>query len=192
MRGASSGRARQFHGHAADVHALQGQRREIVLHQKNLDRRRWSVKRDILRDSKDTFLPALEAQIATSHSDYGHTVLLRTYSAAEWTESDGDNTTLCEVLEKTDILERVANCLAPGFFKCRVRPANVHGRPAVPHVVRVYQIIARFYANGVEASKPPCTCVCSHLTDGFCRVCGGHNVLAAQHQINNPEDEESE
>jgi len=59
-------------------------------------------------------------------------------------------------------------------------------------VVRVYQVIARFYANGVEPEKPPCTCVCSHLTDGFCRVCGGHNVLVVQHQINNPEDEAEE
>jgi hypothetical protein len=166
--------------------------RQIVLHQKLLDRRRWSVRRDILRDAKERFLPALEAAIATSHTDSGHTVVLCTYSAAEWTEPDGDNTTLCEVLEKTDVLQRVANCLAPGFFKCHVRTANVHGRPAVPHVVRVYQVIARFYANGVEPEKPPCTCVCSHLTDGFCCVCGGHNVLAAHHQINNPEDEDSE
>jgi len=176
------------------IEALRGLvfQRQIVLHQKNLDRRRWSVRRDILRDAKDRFLPALEAAIAMSHTDSGHTVVLCTYSAAEWTEPDGDNTTLSEVLEKTDVLQRVANCLAPGFFKCHVRPANVHGRPAVPHVVRVYQIIARFYANGVEPEKPPCTCVCSHLTDGFCRVCGGHNVIAAQHQINNPEDEDSE
>jgi len=176
------------------IEALRGLivERSIVLHQKNLDRRRWSVRRDILRDAKDRFLPALEAAIATSHSDSGHTVVLCTYSAAEWTEPDGDNTTLSEVLEKTDVLQRVANCLAPGFFKCHVRPANVHGRPAVPHVVRVYQVIARFYANGVEPEKPPCTCVCSHLTDGFCRVCGGHNVIAAHHQINNPEDEDSE
>jgi hypothetical protein len=175
---------------ANNIDALRGlvEERSRVLHQKNLDRRRWSVRRDILRDAKESFLPALEAAIAMSHGDYGHTVILRTYSAAEWTESDGDNTTLFEVLEKTDVLQRVENCLAPGFFKCRVRPANVHGRPAVPHVVRVYQIIARFYAGGVEAEKPPCTCVCSHLTDGFCAVCGGHNVLAPAQQINNPED----
>jgi hypothetical protein len=173
---------------ANKIDALRGLvvQRELVLHQKRLDNRRWSVRRDILRDAKDSFLPALEAAIAKSHNDYGHTVLLRTYSVADWEEADGDGITLCEVLEKTDVLQRVANCLAPGFFKCHVRPANVHGRPAVPHVVRVYQVIARFYAGGVEAAKPPCTCVCSHLTDGFCGVCGGHNVR----QINNPEDEE--
>jgi len=164
--------------------------RGIVLHQKLLDRRRWSVRRDILRDAKDRFLPALEAAIAMSHSDSGHTVVLCTYSAAEWEEADGDGITVGEVLEKTDVLQRVANCLAPGFFKCHVRPANVHGRPAVPHVVRVYQVIARFYANGVEPAKPPCTCVCSHLTDGFCGTCGGHNIRAPQ--INNPEDEAEE
>ena len=162
--------------------------RDLVLHQKRLDNRRWSVRRDILRDAKNSFLPALETSIAESHSEHGHTVLLRTYSAAEWEKIDVDNTSLGEVLKRTDVLERVANCLAPGFFKCHVRPANVHGRPAVPHVVRVYQVIARFYAGGVEAAKPPCTCVCSHLTDGFCGVCGGHNVR----QINNPEDEEEE
>jgi len=117
-------------------------------------------------------------------------VVLRTYSVNEWEETDCDGIELGEVFSKTDVLARVANCLAPGFFKCHVRPTNVHGRPAVPHVVRVYQIIARFYANGVEPEKPPCTCVCSHLTDGFCGVCGGHNIRAPQ--INNPEDEAEE
>ena len=163
-------------------------KRQRVVHQKNLDARRWSVRRSVMRDVKDTFLPALEAAIAKAHSDYSHFVVLRTYSIAEWEEADCDGIEFGEVFEKTDVLERVANCLAPGFFKCRVRPSNVHGRPAVPHVVRVYQVIARFYAGGVEAAKPPCTCVCSHLTDGFCGVCGGHNVR----QINNPEDEEDE
>jgi len=150
--------------------------RQRVIHQKNLDSRRWSVRRDVMRGVKDTFLPALEAAIAKSHSDYGHTVILRTYSVDEWEKTDCDGITLGEVLEKTDVLQRVSNCLAPGFFNCRVRPANVHGRPAVPHVVRVYQIIAHFYADGMEYVKPPCTCVCSYLTDGFCDVCGGHNV----------------
>ena len=162
--------------------------RDLVLHQKRLDNRRWSVRRAVMRDVKDSFLPALETSIAKSHSDYGHTVVLRSYSVADWEEADGDGITLGEVLKKTDVLQRVANCLAPGFFKCHVRNATVHGRPAVPHLVRVYQVIARFYANGVEAEKPPCTCVCSFLTDGFCGVCGGHNVR----QINNPEDEASE
>lgn len=164
-------------------------KRSEILHQNLLNRRRWNVRRAVLRDVKDTFLPALEAAIAKSHSDYGHTVVLRTYSVDEWEEADGDGITLGEVFRKTDVLARVANCLAPGFFQCHVSPRAVSGRPAVHHLVRVYEIIARFYAGGVEAEKPPCTCVCSHLTDGFCRVCGGHNVLAAP-QINNPEDEE--
>jgi hypothetical protein len=171
-----------------DLRGLVAQR-ERVIHQNLLNRRRWNVRRAVLRDVKDTFLPALEAAIAKSHSDYGHTVVLRTYSVDEWEEADGDGITLGEVFRKTDVLARVANCLAPGFFQCHVSPRAVSGRPAVHHLVRVYEIIARFYAGGVEAEKPPCTCVCSHLTDGFCRVCGGHNVLAAP-QINNPEDEE--
>jgi hypothetical protein len=162
--------------------------RERVVHQKRLDSRRWNVRRAVMRGVKDTFLPALEAAIAKSHSDHGHTVVLRTYSNDEWEETDGDGITLGEVFRKTDVLQRVANCFAPGFFKCHVRPRAVSGRPAVHHLVRVYEVIARFHASGVEADKPPCTCVCSHLTDGFCRVCGGHNVLSPQ--INNPEDEE--
>uniref|UniRef100_A0A6C0BB55 Uncharacterized protein n=1 Tax=viral metagenome TaxID=1070528 RepID=A0A6C0BB55_9ZZZZ len=165
-------------------------KRERVVHQKRLDSRRWSVRRAVMRDVKDSFLPALEAAIAKSHSDYSHAVVLRTYSIAEWEEADCDGIELGDVFEKTDVLARVANCLAPGFFKCRVRPRAVSGRPAVHHLVRVYEIVARFYANGTEAEKPPCTCVCSYLTDGFCDTCGGHNVRAAQHQINNPEDEE--
>jgi len=166
--------------------------RNIVLHQKRLDSRRWNVRRNMMQDVKDSFLPALEAAIAKSHSDYGHKVVLRTYSVAEWEEADGDGITLGEVLKKTDVLQRVANCLALGFFKCHVSTRAVSGRPAVHHLVRVYEVIARFYADGVEPEKPPCTCVCSYLTDGFCRVCGGHNVRAAQPQINNPEDEEDE
>jgi hypothetical protein len=146
--------------------------RERVIHQKNLDRRRWSVRRAVMRDVKDSFLPALEAAIGKSHSDYGHTVVLRTYSVAEWTETDCDDISLGEVFEKTDVLERVANCLAPGFFKCHVRPTIARQRMRA----RVYEIVARFYAGGIEAEKPPCTCVCSYLTDGFCDVCGGHNV----------------
>ena len=161
--------------------------REIVVHQKRLDSRRWSARRDVLRNVKDTFLPALEAAIAKSHSDYSHAVVLRTYSLAEWEETDCDDISLGEVLEKTDVLQRVANCLAPGFFKCRVRP-TVARQPGMR--ARVYEIIARFYAEGIEADKPPCTCVCSYLTDGFCETCGGHNVRAPQ--INNPEDEEEQ
>jgi hypothetical protein len=157
--------------------------RERVVHQKRLDSRRWNVRRAVLRDVKDTFLPALESAIAKSHSEYGRTVVLRTYSNDEWEETDVEHITLGEVFRKTDVLQRVANCLAPGFFKCHVRP-----RSAVHHLVRVYEVIARFHASGVEADKPPCTCVCADLTDGFCRVCGGHNVLSPQ--INNPEDEE--
>jgi hypothetical protein len=175
---------------ANKIDALRGLvvQRDIVLRQKRRDGRRWSVRRDILRDAKNSFLPALEAAIAKSHSDHGHSVVLRTYSRAEWTESDGDDITLGEVIEKTDVLQRVANCLAPGFFKCHVRHATASGRPAVHHLVHVYEIVARFYADGVEAEKPPCTCICAHLTNGFCRVCGGHNVP----QINNPEDEEDD
>ena len=157
--------------------------REIFVHQKRLDSRRWSVRRDILRETKDTFLPALEAAIAKSHSDYGHRVVLRTYSWSEWEAGDRDDTTLREVLEKTDVLQRVANCLAPGFFKCTIRPR-------MQNLVRVYEVVAHFYAEGVEAAKPPCTCVCDYLTDGFCGVCGGHNVL--EPQINNPEEEQAE
>jgi len=175
------------------IAALRSQvvKRNIVLHQNDLDRRRWSVRRDVLRDAKDTFLPALKAAIAKSHSDYSHAVVLRSYSVAEWEETDADNNALSEVFEKTDVLARIANCLAPGFFKCRVRP-TVARQPGMR--VRVYEIVARFYANGVEAEKPPCTCVCSHLTDGFCETCGGHNVRdpraeeESAPQINNPED----
>jgi len=159
--------------------------RNRVLHQNRLDSRRWSVRRDVMRDAKDTFLPALEAAIAKSHSDYGHTVILRTYSVDEWEETDADDISLSEVLEKTDVLQRVANCLAQGFFKCHVQ-STVARQPGIR--VRVYQVIARFYADGVEAEKPSCTCVCSYLTDGFCDVCGGHNVRAPAQQINNPED----
>ena len=166
-------------------------KRNIVLHQKCLDARRWGVQRDILVAAQDTFLPALEAAIAKSHSKYGHQVVLRTYMDDEWEWEDSDGITLGEILKKTDVLERVANCLAPGFFKCHVRPA-VERQPGIR--VRVYEIVARFYADGVEAEKPPCTCVCSHLTDGFCDTCGGHNVRdpraekESAPQINNPED----
>jgi len=162
-------------------------KRNIVVHQKNLDARRWNVRRSVMRDVKDSFLPALETAIAKAHSDYSHFVVLRTYSVAEWEEADCDGIELGEVFEKTDVLQRVANCLAPGFFKCRVRP-TVARQPGMR--VRVYEIVARFYADGIEAEKPPCTCVCSHLTDGFCGTCGGHNVRAPQ--INNPEDEAEE
>jgi hypothetical protein len=161
-------------------------KRNIVIHQNDLDRLRWSVRRNIMRDVKDTFLPALGAAIAKSHGDYGHSVVLRTYSVAEWEETDADDISLGEVLKKTDVLQRVANCLAPGFFKCHVRP-TVARQPGIR--VRVYEIVARFYADGVEPEKPPCTCVCSYLTDGFCETCGGHNVRVAR-QINNPEDED--
>ena len=166
-------------------------KRQRVVHQKNLDARRWGVRRDVLVAAQDTLLPALEAAIAKSHSDYGHTVVLRTYSVAEWEGEDADGITLGEVFEKTDVLARIANCLAPGFFKCRVRP-TVARQPGIR--VRVYEIVARFYADGVEAEKPPCTCVCSHLTDGFCDTCGGHNIRdpraeeESAPQINNPED----
>jgi hypothetical protein len=165
-------------------------KRSEVLHQDLLNRRRWNVRRDVLRNAKDTFLPALEAAIARSHTDYGQSVVLRTYTNDEWEEEDADGITLGEVFKKTDVLARVANCLAPGFFQCRVSPRAVSGRPAVQHLVRVWQIVARFHAGGVEAEKPPCTCVCSYLTDGFCDICGGHNVRMPQ--INNPEDEASE
>ena len=139
----------------------------------------------MLRDVKDTFLPALEAAIARSQTDWGQSVVLRTYTNDEWNEEFADGITLGEVFRETDVLARVANCLAPGFFQCRVS-----GRPAAQHLVRVWQIVARFHAGGVAAEKPPCTCVCPHLTDGFCDVCGGHNVRAPQ--INNPEDEAEE
>jgi hypothetical protein len=172
-----------------NIAALRGLvvKRERVIHQMNLDARRWSVRRAVMRDVKDSFLPALEAAIAKSHSEYSHTVVLRTYSVAEWEETDCDGIELGEVFSKTDVLQRVANCLAPGFFKCHVRP-TVARQPGIR--VRVYEIVARFYAGGVEAAKPPCTCVCSYLTDGFCDICGGHNVLVPQPQINNPEDED--
>ena len=163
--------------------------RERILHQKRLDGRRWGVQRDILVAAQDTLLPALEAAIAKSYSHYGHTVVLRTYSYSEMEWVDDHDICLREVLEKTDVLERVANCLAPGFFKCYVRPTTVR-QPGAQ--VRIYEVIARFYADGVEAAKPPCTCVCAHLTDGFCGVCGGHNVRIPRPQINNPEDEEAE
>jgi hypothetical protein len=174
---------------SANISALRRlvEEREIVVHQRRLDSRRWSVRRDVMRDVKDSFLATLEAAIAKSHSDYGHTVVLRTYSLAEWEETDGDGIALDEIFKKTDVLQRVANCLAPGFFKCRVRP-TVARQPGMRP--RIYEIIARFYADGIEAAKPPCTCVCSYLTDGFCDVCGGHNVRVPQ--INNPEDEEEE
>jgi len=171
------------------IEALRGLvlNRERVIHQKNLDARRWSVRRAVMRDVKDTFLPALEAAIAKSHSEYSHTVVLRTYSVNEWEETDCDGIELGEVFSKTDVLARVANCLAPGFFKCHVRP-TVARQPGIR--VRVYEIVARFYADSVEPAKPPCTCVCHHLTDGFCGTCGGHNIRAPQ--INNPEDEAEE
>ena len=64
--------------------------RKRVLHQKQLDSRQWNVRRSVMRDVKDTFLPALESAIAKSHSDYGYSVVLRTYSNAEWEETDAD------------------------------------------------------------------------------------------------------
>jgi hypothetical protein len=167
-------KAKMFADNVSVLRALVAKRSEII-HQMDLDRRRWSVRRDVLRDVKDTFLPALEAAIARSHTDWGHSVVLRTYTNDEWEEEDADGITLDEVFRKTDVLARVANCLAPGFFQCRVSPPRC-GRPARHHLVRVWQIVARFHAGGVEAEKPPCTCVLPHLTDGFCDVCGGHNV----------------
>ena len=151
------------------------EQRKRVIHQMNLDRRRWGVRRDILVAAQDTFLPALEAAIARSHTDWGQSVVLRTYTNDEWEWEDADRISLGEVFRKTDVLARVANCLAPGFFKCHVRSTTVR-QPA--ERVRVYEVIARFYAGGVEAEKPPCTCVCAYLTEGFCDVCGGHNVRA--------------
>jgi len=128
-----------------------------------------------MRDVKDTFLPALEVAIAKSHCNYSHSVVLRTYSLAEWLETDADNIELGDVFDKTDVLKRVANCLAPGFFKCRVR-TTVARQPGMEWTrVRVFEIVARFYAEGIEPEKPPCTC--SHLADGFCGGWGGHNAL---------------
>jgi hypothetical protein len=156
--------------------------RKAVLHQKRLDWRRWTIRREILRDAA-VCLTDLETAITTSHSEYGHTVVLRAYFQREMEERREDGTTLLEVLEKTDVLARVANCLAPGYFECHLRRASQHQR-ARGHAF--YEVVARFHANGVEPAKPPCTCVCAHLTDGFCGVCGGHGVRA----IMNPEDED--
>ena len=172
--------AKMFADNVSVLRALVAKRSEI-LHQDLLNSHRWSVRRDVLRDAKDTFLPALEAAIARSTTDWGQSVVLRTYTNDEWNEKFADGITLGEVFRETDVLARVANCLAPGFFQCRVSPRAVSGRPAVHHLVRVWQIVARFHANGVEAEKPPCTCVLPHLTDGFCDVCGGHNVRDPQH-----------
>ncbi len=143
--------------------------RELVLHQKRLDNRRWSVRRDILLWSA-SFLSDLEAAIASSHSEYGHQVVLRRYSFAEMETGDCNDTCLREVINDTDVLERVANCLAPGFFKCHVRRQQ-RGSAAAS-----YEVVARFYADGFEPAKPPCTCVTHYLTDGFCNCCGGHNL----------------
>jgi len=171
-----------------NIAALRGLviKRERVYRQRHLDSRRWAVRRDILRDAKDQFLGALQDAIESANSEYGYTVVLRRYSSAEMETPDRDDSTLREVLKETDVLERVANCLAPGFFKCHARTVRARGAADT-----YYEIVARFYAGGVEAAKPPCTCVCAYLTDGFCDICGGHNVRVAR-QINNPEEEEDE
>ena len=148
--------------------------REREHRQKKLNDRRRAVMKDVMRDAKDSFLDAMKSAIASSYTDYGHQVVLRTYSIAEMEKPDEDDITLLEVIRETDVLDRVVNCLAPGFFRYAViRKPCLPQRPGEKYV---FEIKVRFHAYGFEPIKPPCTCVCSYLTDGFCDVCGGHNV----------------
>jgi hypothetical protein len=156
--------------------------RDKVLHQKRLDSRRYAVVRDIVRGLDNRFISALEEAIRTSHSDHGHRVVLRSYSAAEMEEPAIDHTTLSEVLKKTDVLVRVGNRIAPGFFKCHVRSTTARERV---HGHADYEIIAHFHAEGFESEKPACCCIVHDLLDGWC-PCGGYGVRP----IMNPEDEE--
>lgn len=170
--------------------------RQQELHKQELNERRWSVRKNILQDVDGRFIDSMEFAIASSYTDYGYTVTLRRFSSAELNTEAGNGTTLREVIEETDVLERVANCLAPGFFKCSLRRMPLRFQRAGEE--KIFEVMARFYPEGVEPVKPPCTCVCSYLTDGFCDTCGGHNVRDILHhpraeeesapQINNPED----
>jgi hypothetical protein len=170
--------------------------RQQELHQHKLNERRWSVRKTILQDVDGRFIDSMEFAIASSYTDYAYTATLCSFSSAELDTEADNGTTLREVIEKTDVLERVANRLAPGFFKCRLRHMPLRFQRAGEE--KVFEVVARFYPEGFEPVKPPCTCVCSYLTDGFCDTCGGHNVRnilrhpraeeVSAPQINNPED----
>ena len=155
--------------------------RETALRQHRLNQRRWAVRRDILRGADNHFLEALKDEIARSHTPHSYSAVLKTYTVEELEAREPVNqTTLGEVLRGTDVLDRVANCLAPGHFRCHLRRERRRGLPELFH------IDATFVSERFEAPRLPCTCVVHELTVGFCEVCGGHEVRP----VMNPEDED--
>ena len=152
--------------------------RRIALRQRQLDQRRWAVRRDILRgvvENSNRVLVDLERAIAGAYQERFFSVVLKTYTVEEIEAREPvHQSSIGEVLTGTDVLERVGNCLAPGHFRCHLRRERRRGLPDLFHVEAI------FVSEGFEPHKPPCTCVIRDMTDGFCEVCGGHEVRATE------------
>uniref|UniRef100_A0A6C0KUS5 Uncharacterized protein n=1 Tax=viral metagenome TaxID=1070528 RepID=A0A6C0KUS5_9ZZZZ len=171
-----------FSAHVSALRACVAER-QAELHQRDLNEMRWSVRRDLCALADGRVLSDLEFAIASASSPSHYRAALKTYSRAE-VEAPIRNgaPSLAEVLTGTDVLERVGNCLAPGFFKCTFRRELLRDQPE-RFLVEVTFVAARF-----DAPKPPCTCVLAARTVGFCAVCGGHGNRV----VMNPEDDDAD
>lgn len=169
-----------FADHVAVLHQCVAER-EIALYQRRLDQRRAAVRRDLLNCADNRFLETLKDEIARAHTSHGYRAVLKTYTLEEIETREGwHNTSLGEVLTGTDVLQRVANRLAPGHFKCSLRRVRRRGVPDQFHVD------VTFVAAGFEPPKLPCSCIVQDMVDGFCH-CGGYGRRAP---VMNPEDED--
>lgn len=173
--------AKMFSDHVAALRARVAQRK-TELYQRELNEHRWSVRRNLCALADNRFLAELESAIGRAYQPSRYRAVLRTYT---WEEVEAPIRAGCpplgEVLTGTDVLDRVGNCLAPGFFKCTFRREQLRGQPEERFHVEV-----TFVAEGFEAPKPPCTCVLRDRTVGFCEICGGHGNRA----VVNPEEED--
>jgi len=171
-----------FADHVAVLHQCVAER-EIALYQRRLNERRATVRRDLLAAADDRFLETLKNEIARANTSHGYRAVLKTYTVEEVEAREGwHNTSLGEVLTGTDVLQRVANCLAPGHFKCSLRRQRCRKR----RVPDQFHIDVTFVATGFEPPKLPCSCIIHDLVDGWC-CCGGYGRRAP---VMNPEDED--
>jgi hypothetical protein len=174
-----------FSAHVSDLRACVVERQR-ELYQWRLNYYRWSVRRDLLALADGDVLDALKFAIAAAYSPSRYRATLKSYSRAE-VEAPiraGSEHSLAEVLTRTDVLDRVGNSLAPGFFKCTFRHEQLRGEG----VAERFLVEVTFVAEGFDAPKPPCTCVLRERAAGFCAVCGGHGNRV----VMNPEDEDAD
>ena len=174
--------AKMFSACVSDLRACVVERQR-ELYQYRLNEYRWSVRRDLLALADGDILYALKFAIAAAYSPSRYRATLKSYSRAE-VEAPiraGAEHSLADVLTGTDVLDRVGNCLAPGFFKCTFRREFLLGE-GVPER---FLVEVTFVAAGFDAPKPPCTCVLRERTVGFCEICGGHGNRV----VMNPEEE---